>query len=137
MGGRREGRRLKELIVTAKNQPGEMNKVADTLGKHGVNMLAVCAYNVNNEGRIHFVVNDHTKGKKVLKDHLKYKVTEGDVLVLELKHSPGELSRVTGILANSGINIELLYGSGSTYPSAQLVMAVSNLKKAEKVLGLE
>lgn len=127
---------MKELIVTAKDQPGEMNKVAEALGEHGVNMLAVCAYNIQGEGRIHFVVNDHETGKKVLKK-LKYKVTEGDVLVLELKHSPGELSRVTGILAQAKINIDLLYGSGSTYPSAQLVMAVSNLKKAQKVLGLE
>lgn len=127
---------MKELVVEAKDQPGELNKVATTLGKNGVNMLAICAYSVNGVGRIHFVVNDHAKGRQVLKK-LQYKVAEGDVLVLELKHSPGELARVTGLLAEAGINIELIYGSGSTYPSAQLVMAVDNLKKAEKVLGLE
>ena len=127
---------MKELVVVAKDQPGEMNKVAETLGKSGVNMLALCAYNVGGEGRIHFVVNDHKKGKEVLRK-LKYKVTEGDVLILELKHSPGELARITEILAKADINIDILYGSGSTYPSAQLVMGVSNLKKAERVLGLE
>jgi hypothetical protein len=127
---------LKELVVVAKDQPGEMNKVAETLGKNGVNMLALCAYNIQGEGRIHFVVNDHAKGKEVLKK-MNYKVTEGDVLMLELKHSPGELARITALLAKAGINIDLLYGSGSTYPSAQLVLRVSDLKKAEKVLGLE
>lgn len=127
---------MKELEVTAKNQPGELHKVAKTLGENGVNMLAVCAITVKDVGKIHFVVNDHAKGKKVLKD-LKYDVKEGDVLVLELKHSPGELSRVTRILAEAGVNIDLLYGSGSTYPSAQLVLRVDNIKKAEKALGLE
>jgi len=130
------GNGLKELVVVAKDQPGEMNKVAETLGKNGVNMLALCCYNVNGEGRIHFVVNDHDKGKQVLKK-LDYKVTDGEVLMLELKHSPGELARITAILAKAKINIDLLYGSGSTYPSAQLVLRVSDLKKAEKVLGLE
>lgn len=127
---------MKELVVMAKNQPGEVHKIAITLGKNGVNMLAVCAYNLADEGRIHFVVNDHVKGMNVLKK-MKYKVSEGDVLILELKHSPGELARMTKILAEAGINIEILYGSGSTYPSAQLVMGVSDLKKAERALGLE
>lgn len=127
---------MKELVVVAKDQPGELNKVADTLGKSGVNMLALCAYSVEGQGRIHFVVNDHAKGKDVLKK-LNYKVTEGDVLMLELKHSPGELARITSLLAKGGINIDLLYGSGSTYPSAQLVLRVKDVKKAEKLLGLE
>lgn len=127
-------RALKELIVEAKNQPGEVNKIAETLGKNGVNMLAVCAYNVAERGRIHFVVNDHEKGQDVLKK-MKYKVSEGDVIILSLQHSPGELSRVTGILSKEGVNIEVLYGSGSSGSSAQLVMAVSDLKKAMKALG--
>src|SRR5687767_12970767 len=131
-----KGSDVKEIVVVAKDQPGEMNKVAETLGKNGVNMLALCAYNVNGEGRTHFVVNDHDKGKQVLKK-LNYKVSEGDILMLELKHSPGELARITAILAKAGINIDLLYGSGSTYPSAQVVMRVKDLKKAEKALGLE
>lgn len=127
---------MKELVVVAKNQPGEMNKIGKTLGAGGVNMLAVCAYNIGSEGRIHIVVNDHVKGAQVLKK-MKYKVTEGDVLIIELKHSPGELARVTELLAKAGVNIEILYGSGSNYPSAQLVLGVSDLKKAERALGLE
>ena len=127
---------MKEIICVAKNQPGELNKVTSTLGKNGVNMMAVCAYNIGDEGRLHFVVNDHKKGMDVLKK-LKYKVSEGDVLMLELKHSPGELARITEVLTKANVNIEILYGSGSNYPSAQLVMGVSDLKKAEKALGLE
>lgn len=126
---------VKELVVEAKDQPGEMNKVAENLGKNGVNMLALCAYTVAGQGFIHFVVNDHKKGKEVLKK-LNYKVAEGDVLMLELKHSPGELARISSILAKAGINVDLLYGSGSTYPSAQLVLRVKDVKKAEKALGL-
>jgi hypothetical protein len=99
-------------------------------------MLAVALYTIANEGRIHMAVSDIKKGKKEL-EKLQYKPTIGQVLILELKHSPGELGRITKILADAKINIEFLYGSGSTYPSAQIVMAVSDLKKAEKVLGLE
>lgn len=127
---------MKELVVSVKDQPGELNKIATAFGKVGVNIMACALFTLAGEGRIHLVVNDIDKGKKEL-ERLKYKPTTGDVLILELKHSPGELSRVTKMLADANINVELLYGSGSTYPSAQLVMGVSDLKKAEKVMGLE
>lgn len=130
------GRLVKELMVIAKDQPGEMHKIAATLGKAGVNILAVAAYNIEGEGRIHIVVSDNKKGVEALKT-MKYKVIEGDVIILELKHSPGELARVTKLLADSGVNIEIIYGSGSTYPSAQLVLGVDDMKKAEKALGLQ
>lgn len=127
---------MEELVVAVKNQPGELNKIAAAMGKVGVNIMAVALYIINGEGRIHFVVSDLNKGRKEL-ERLKYKPKVGQVLILELKHSPGELARVTDVLAKGGINIELLYGSGSNYPSAQMVMGVSDLKKAEKLLGLE
>ena len=127
---------MEELVVSVKDQPGEMDKIAVAFGENGVNIMAVALFTLKGEGRIHMVVSDLKKGKKVL-ENLKYKPTIGQVLILELKHSPGELARVTKALADAKINIELLYGSGSTYPSAQMVMGVSNLKKAEKVLGLD
>ena len=127
---------MEELVVSVKDQPGEMNKIADAFGHSGVNIMAVALFTLKGEGRIHMVVSDLKKGKKVLQD-LQYKPEIGKVLILELKHSPGELARVTKALADAKINIELLYGSGSTYPSAQMVIGVSDLKKAEKVLGLD
>ena len=127
---------MEELIVNVKDQPGELDKIAEAFGKVGVNIAAVALFTLKGEGRIHMVVSDLKKGKKAL-EALKLKSTIGEVLILELKHSPGELARITKLLAENKINIELLYGSGSTYPSAQIVMGVSNLKKAEKVLGLD
>lgn len=127
---------MKELIVSVKDQPGELHKIGTAFGKAGVNIMAVALFTISNEGRIHFVVSDIEKGKKEL-EKLKYKPTTGDVLIIELKHSPGELSRVTKLLAEANINITLLYGSGSTYPSAQLVMGVDDFKKASKILGQE
>lgn len=126
---------MKELILTAKNRPGELHKVAEALGNDGVNIIALCAYNIGAKGRIHFVVSDHARGKAVLK-RMKYKVEEGAVLMLELKHSPGQFARITRQLAGAGINIELVYGSGSSGPSAKLVVAVNKIKKAKQVLGI-
>lgn len=127
---------MEELVVSVKDQPGELNKIGESLGKVGVNIMAVALFTLAGEGRIHMVLSDIAKGKKEL-EKLKYKPKVGQVLILELKHSPGELARITKILSDAKINIELLYGSGSTYPSAQIVLGVSDLKKAEKVLGLE
>ena len=127
---------MKEIIVTAKNRPGELHKVAETLGEYGVNIIALCAYNVGKQGRIHFVVDDHAKGKTVLRE-MKYQPREGPVLVLELKHSPGQFARITRTLSEKDINIELVYGSGSNSDKAKLVLAVDRLAKAKKALGVE
>ena len=127
---------MKELVVDVKDQPGELNKISEAFGKAGVNIMAVALYIIEGKGRIHLVVSDIKKGKSTL-EGLKYKPTTGDVLIIELKHSPGELARVTKLLAENKINIELVYGSGSTYPSAQLVIGVDDFKKASKVLGQE
>lgn len=127
---------VKELILTAKNRPGELHKVAEALGRGGVNLIALCAYNIGEEGRIHFVVSDHARGKTLLKK-MKYKVNEGNVLLLELKHSPGQFAHITRTLAERGINIELVYGSGSNSPTAKLIVAVNQYGKAKRALGLE
>jgi hypothetical protein len=127
---------MKELVVDVKNQPGELNKIGEALGKASVNIMAVCLYIIEGKGRIHLVVSDIKKGRETL-EKLKYKPTSGDVIIIELKHSPGELARVTKLLADNKINVELVYGSGSTYPSAQMVLGVDDFKKASKVLGQE
>src|SRR5687767_223669 len=100
--------RTKELVVSVKDQPGELNKIADAFGKAGVNIMAVALFTLGGQGRIHLAVSDATKGKKEL-EKLGLKAEVGDVLMLELKHAAGELARVTKMLADAKINIELLY----------------------------
>jgi hypothetical protein len=136
MGAAEANSDMKELVVDIKDQPGELNKITEAFGKAGVNIMAVALYIIGGKGRIHVVASDIKKGKAEL-EKLKYKPTTGDVLIIELKHSAGELARVTKLLAENKINIELVYGSGSTYPSAQIVIGVNDFKKASKVLGQE
>lgn len=127
---------MKELVVTLKNQPGEAHTVAKTLGENGINIIAVAVIANGETAQVHLVVSDPDAGEKLLESK-GYELRTGDVLVLELLHSPGELSRLTGLLAENDVNITLLYGSGAKGNEAQLVLGVDDMAKAKQALEMD
>ncbi len=127
---------MKELVVKLTNQPGEAHTVAKLLGENGINIVAVAVIASGETANVHLVVSDPDAGEKLLKEK-GYHLTSGEVLVLELLHSPGELARLTGLLADHDVNITLLYGSGAKGHEAQLVLGVDDLAKAKEALEMD
>jgi hypothetical protein len=127
---------LKELIVTLPNKPGQVYEVSGLLAKHEINMLAVAVIAQGATADFHVLVDKTDRGQSLLNDN-GYKVRSGEVLQLELLHSPGELSRITKLLADADVNITLLYGSGAKGPEAQLVLGVDKIDKAKAALDME
>lgn len=127
---------MKELVVKLKNRPGEAHSVAKMLGENGINIVAVAVIANGESANVHLVVSDPDAGEKLLKEK-DYDLRTGDVLVLELLHSPGELARITGLLAEHDVNIRLLYGSGAKGNEAQLVLGVDDMAEAKKALEME
>jgi hypothetical protein len=127
---------LKELVITLPNKPGQVHEVSSLLGSKGINIRAVASIARGENADLHLVVSDPEAGEKLLKSR-KYKVATGDVLLLELEHSPGELARISKLISDAGVNITLLYGSGSSGPEAQLVVGVDNVKKAKAALLMD
>lgn len=127
---------MKELVVKLKNRPGEAHRVAQMLGENGINIVAVAVIANGESANVHLVVSDPDAGEKLLRSK-DYDIQTGDVLVLELLHSPGELARITKLLADHGVNIRLLYGSGAKGNEAQLVLGVDDMAKAKKALEMD
>jgi hypothetical protein len=127
---------LKELIVTLPNKPGQVHTVANLLSTHGINMLAVAVIANGDTAEFHLVVDKAEDGERTLRDQ-NINVKTGEVLLLELLHSPGELARIAKLLADAKVNITLLYGSGAKGIEAQLVLGVDDLKKAKRALDMD
>ncbi len=99
-----------QLMVHVDNKVGTVAEVSSTISSSGINLIAVCAYAVDNNGFIMFVTEDNKKAKKLLKDK-NCDVREEEVVLLNIDNKPGALHAVTQRIADSGIDLTLIYGS--------------------------
>ena len=100
----------KQLIITVNNEVGALAEVSSVLAGAGINVIAVCAYAVENKGVIMFVSEDNARAEQLLKAK-KYDVREEEVIMLSLPNKPGSLQAVTEKIADASIDLTLLYGS--------------------------
>ena len=121
----------KEILVTVMNRIGVLADMAKILADHGINILAVTGYAVNNDANIMIVTEDNLRAVDALKK-AGYKGTkENPVLILELENKAGALKNITAKLASENIDIKYLYGTtcSSACPS-RVVLSTNNDEKA-------
>ena len=125
----------KELSFVLPNRPGTLAAVAAALAKAKVNLLAVDAGGGLEYNIVRLVPDNAPKAKRVLKCR-GFEVGETSVLCVYANDRPGELARITGKLGRAGVNIDYLYGTGSSRAGKELIIVhTSDPKRAGKVLG--
>jgi len=123
-----------QFSLALENRPGVLAEVCSELAAKAVNIEAIMASDVRGWGTVRLVVNHLETARKVLSG-MGVNFVEDDVLAVHLSDRPGALGRVTRKLAEHKINIDYAYGSiekGS--PKALIVLAVSDIKRAEKLI---
>ena len=100
----------KQLLITVNNEVGTLAQVVNAVSSSGINLLAVCAYAVDNNGMIMFVTEDNKRAKKLL-EAKKYNVREEEVVLITLDNKPGALQAITERIASCGIDLTLVYAS--------------------------
>lgn len=124
----------KELTFVLPNRPGTLAAVAKALANAKVNLLAVDAGGGFEYNIVRLVPDNAPKAKRVLKRR-GFDVGESNVLCVYVDDRPGVLARITGKLGRAGINIDCLYGTGSSRSGKELVIVhASDPKRAAKVL---
>jgi hypothetical protein len=123
-----------QFSLSLENRPGVLAEVCSELAAKAVNIEAIMASDVRGWGTVRLVVNHQETARKVFEARgIRY--AEEEVFAVHLSDRPGALGRVTRKLAEHKINIDYVYGSierGS--PKALLILAVSDIKRAEKLL---
>ena len=100
----------KQLVITVNNQVGTLAEIASVVASSGINLIAICAYAVDNRGVIMFVSDNNDLAKKLLQAK-KYDIREEDVVVISLDNKPGALQLITEKISRAGIDLNLMYGS--------------------------
>ena len=123
----------RELTVRLANTPGTLGRVAELLGAERINMLAL---SLDPSGALRIVVDNPLHAAGTLREQ-HYQVEERDVLYTTLPNEPGALARVVKIVAEAGINLEYVYGSGiDRVPMVAVVIGVRDAQRASAAAGI-
>jgi len=120
---------MTEFVVQMENRPGRLAALTEALAASGVNIEALAAYGHDGEGTVRLIVDDAPTTRRVLED-AALRNEEHTVLSALLPHRPGELARLTRLLADAGVNIDALYVLRSTPEGIELAISVDQPESA-------
>lgn len=121
---------LKELRVTMEDRPGSLAKLAEALGKAGVNIEAISAATAGGSGDIRILVADTAAARKALEGAGVTVAGEREMTFVDLEDTPGSLAGTARKLADQNVNIDAVYVVGGTGGKKQLAIGTSDSAKA-------
>ena len=123
----------KQFEVYVQNRPGEVARVAEALAKNAVNIRGISVDLGGPSSIIRVITDDEASARSALKNG-GAEFAERDVLVISMPDKPGELAKMTRLLARSGVNVESLYILGSKTSDIQVAVGVDQREKAQSLL---
>lgn len=126
--------KAKQISFSLPNKIGLMFEVAEALAAAGVNIEAICVYEMEEEGYFMLVTDNFAKAKRVIAK-MTDEINSVDVFYVEVPNKPGQLQAVSKKIADAGVDIEYIYGSPGKGRTATLVFKTDDDRKAIKALS--
>ena len=122
------------LTVVLRDEPGQLATLGEATGVAGVNIQGMCAFTGEGRGIIHLLIADDAVDRAVaaLEEAGMGIADRREVLVVDITDQPGTLGEFARELAETGVNIELLY---TTFGGVRLVIATDDLESARAALS--
>lgn len=124
---------MKTITIVSDDKVGLLADISYILAKAGINIESLNVDVVADKAVILLSVKDAEKTRAAL-EASGYKVSEENMVVVKLSDKPGELSKITKMLAKEGINIENVLMLSRDGKNTVLSIAVDNPKKASNLL---
>ena len=122
---------IQQLSVFLENKEGRLDKVLQTLGEGGVNIVALSLADSSEYGMLRMIVSDPEKGRMVLREEgIMAMLT--DVVALRVPHATGSLSKAMHEIVAAGINVEYMYA----FANGDDASAVLKSDDPEKVISV-
>lgn len=117
------------------NKPGILARICQKLADDKVNMLALTVMDSTEHGVLRFVAEKPEPARACLAS-LEVPRTEAQVLAAEMPNRPGGLADMLQRLAAARVHIDYAYcTSGAAQGKSLAILRVSDVKRAEKILG--
>ncbi len=100
----------REIVIETEDRVGFVAEVSRLLGDMGINLLSVVVRTNGETASLRLLTTCQSHALDALRE-AGFAVEERDVIVMELPHHPGFLSRMSEALARKGLPIEELYAT--------------------------
>lgn len=124
---------MKDCSIQLTNHPGDLARVAQALGRRGVNIKALAGLSIGGVAMARILPDDIVAARSAL-EAASIRFAEGEVHLLLLENKAGELANVAHRLGEAGINLEAIYITGIAGDLIELALVSDNPKKTKKVL---
>ena len=123
----------KQLSFTLPDKIGLLSEVTAFITAAKINIEAICAYGMGEEGRFMIITDNNAKAKKVL-SQMGAEVKSEDVIAVEVPNKIGQLQQTARKISDAGIDIAYVYGS-PVKNKMTLIFKTADDKKALKALA--
>ena len=121
-----------DLTLYLDDQPGELARIGDILGRAGANIAGLCAVTSGGgQAEVHILVDNATAAFEALQAAGVRIAAEQEVLVLKVEDRPGALGEVARKLGTQRVNLTLAYLATNT----RLVLGADSLSDARAAIA--
>jgi hypothetical protein len=121
---------MRDLAIRLANRPGALAEMGEALGEAGVSIEGGGGFVFDGKGIAHFLFEDANAARAALEQNGISVLEAREVLVQRLKQDvPGQLGKVSRMMADAGVNIEVIYSDHQN----QLILVVDDIEKGQKV----
>ncbi len=101
-----------DLTISTDDNPGELARIGEALGKAGVTIEGLCGLGLEGRGIIHICVNDAGAARQALEGAGLKVEGEADAILadpLAGATEPGTMGLIARRITDAGINVRVLY----------------------------
>lgn len=124
--------KMKQLSFSLPNRIGLLSELTSFITGAKINIEAICAYGMGEDGYCMLITDNNTKAKKVI-SYMGADVKTEDVIAVEVPNKIGQLQQVAKKISNAGIDIYYVYGS-PVKSRMTFILKTADDKKAIRVL---
>jgi hypothetical protein len=123
---------VNQYTVFLPNKPGALHKFIELFAKENINIIGITSEIHDESGIVNEAVDSNEKLSYILTRE-GFSTLETVMISITLPDEPGNLVKLTKILADNEINITNIYGTTESSPS-RILINVSDVDKAIRIL---
>lgn len=125
---------MRDLVVLLDDVPGELRRLAHTLGNAGINIEGLAALTGQGQSVVHLLVAEHERALMALAGADLEARAARDAVIVNLPDRPDALASCLESVAAAGINISLSYLAVGTRAGTRLVLVTDDPDRTREVL---
>jgi len=125
---------VKQYTVFLPNKPGALSRFVELFARENINIIGI-ASEIHDESGIIRIAIDSDKKLSYILTGAGFTTLESRIISVDLENKPGELLKLTKLLAENNINITTVYGTASGTEKSRILLNVSDPDGAIELLS--